>query len=141
MNDSRSRRIGWGTAFFAFAILFVSAVMLYLAPDHSSLNWLENQVKAIVTLGVPILGMIIVARQPRHLLGWLWMFYGLFVGFRTLGHAIYYFNGSQPTGYSPVGFFLLWSTEPANFAAISCLILLMLWFPDGNLPSRRRRAI
>jgi hypothetical protein len=141
MNDSWSRRIGWGTAFFAFAILFISTMILYLAPGHSNLNWLENQVKAIVTLGAPILGVIIVIRRPRHRIGWLWMIYGLVVGLRTLGHADYYFNGSQPIGYSPLEFFLLWSTEPANYGAFCCLILLMLWFTDGNLPSPRWRFL
>ena len=89
MSDIWLRRIAWGMAFFAFVILFISAVMLFLAPDHSSLSWLENQVKAVMTLGVPILGLIIVTKQPRHRVGWLWIMYGIVVGLRENSRLIY----------------------------------------------------
>ena len=141
MSDIWLERVARRLAIPALGILIVSAVMLFLAPDQSSLNWLENQVKAIVTLGAPIIGLIIVARQPRNRVGWIWIIYGVFAGFRTLGHAIYYFGGSQPTGYSALEYFLLWSTEPANIASFICLILLMLWFPDGQLVSRKWRFL
>lgn len=141
MNDKGYRLLAWGTAITALVMLIISAVMLFLAPDLSSGNWLENQVKSVVTLGAPILGLIIVTRQPRQRIGWLWVVYGLVVGLRTLGHAIYFYAGSQSTGYSDLEYFFLWATEPANFAGFVCLILLMLWFPDGNLLSRRWRFL
>jgi hypothetical protein len=141
MKDIWIRRTGWEIALLASICLIVSGIMLYLAPDHTSFNWLENQVKAIVTIGAPILGVIILNRQPRHRIGWLWIVYGMTIGFRTLGHAIYYYNGSQFSGYSALAYFFLWSTEPANLAGFACLILLMLWFPDGELPSRRWRFL
>ena len=141
MSDIWLRRIAWGTASFAIVILITSIVILLLAPDRSSLGWLGSQGSGIVALGAPILGVIIAARQPRNRMGWLWIIYGLLVGVRSLGHAVYYFGGSQPAGYSALEYFLLWSTEPANIAVLACLILLMLWFPDGQLPSRRWRFL
>ena len=157
VNDVWSRRAGYLSAIIVLALLCVSAVMLALAPQLSNGAWLENQVKAVVTLGAPILGMIILARQPRNRVAWLWIVYGLAVGLRALGHAIYFSNGSQPAGYSALENFLLWFTETANIAVqaaltghrvltaniaeFGCLILLMLWFPDGKLPSRRWRFL
>ena len=141
MRDIWLRRIAWGMASFAIVILITSIAMLLLAPDRSSLGWLGSQGSGIVALGAPILGVIIATRQPRNRMGWLWIIYGMIVGVRSLGHAIYYFGGSQPAGYSAVEYFLLWATEPANFAMLACLILLMLWFPDGQLPSRRWRFL
>jgi hypothetical protein len=137
MSDSWLRRIAWGTGSFAIIIIIISVILLFLAPDHAS--WIL--VTAFVTLGAPILGAIIVTRQPRNRIGWLWIVYGLAVGFRSLGHGIYYFSGAQSTGYSALQYFLLWLTEPTNLATIACLILLMLWFPDGQLPSRRWRFL
>ena len=141
MSDIWLRRIAWGVASFAIVILITSIAILLLAPDRSSLGWLGSQGSGIVALGAPILGVIIAARQPRNRVGWLWIIYGLLVGVRSLGHAVYYFGGSQPAGYSALEYFLLWSTEPANIAVLACLILLMLWFPDGQLPSRRWRFL
>ena len=141
MKDIWVRRTVWGAALITWCLLIVSGIMLYLAPDHTSFNWFENQVKAIVTIGAPIMGVILLNRQPRHRVGWLWIVYGLTIGFRTLGHAIYYYNGSQFSGYSALEYFFLWSTEPANLAGFAWLILLMLWFPDGKLPSRRWRFL
>jgi len=141
MSDIWLRRIAWGMASFAIVILITSIAILLLAPDRSSLGWLGSQGSGIVALGAPILGVIIAARQPRNRMGWLWIIYGLLVGVRSLGHAIYYFGGSRPAGYSALEYFLLWSTEPANLTLIACLILLLLWFPDGQLPSRRWRFL
>ena len=115
--------------------------MLLLAPDFSKLNWLGTLIGGFVALGAPILGIIIVIRRPRHRVGWLWLVYGLLVGLRTLGHAIYYYGDSQPTGYSALEYFLLWSTELANITSVICLILLVLWFPDGQLISRSWRFL
>jgi hypothetical protein len=141
MNDIALRRFAWGTAFFAFVILIISMIMLFLAPEPSSLNWLGTQGSGIVAMGAPILGVIIATRQPRNRIAWLWIIYGLLVGIRSLGHAVYYINGSQPAEYSALEYFLLWLTEPANLAILGCLILLLLWFPNGQLPSRRWRFL
>ena len=141
MSDITLRRTVWGTALTAIAILIISTVMLFLVPEHSSLNWLWTLVSGIVAMGAPILGVIIATRQPRNRITWLWIIYGLLVGLRLLGHTIYYINSSQPTGYSAPEYFLLWMTEPTNISILACLILLLLWFPDGQLPSRRWRFL
>ena len=135
------RRIAWGTAISALIILIVAVTLLFLAPDQSNLDLFRIQVSSFVALGAPFLGVLIVTRQPRNPIGWLWIVYGLVVGFRSLGHGIYYFSGAQPTGYSALEYFMLWLTEPANLATIACLILLMLWFPDGQLPSHHWRFL
>ena len=135
------RRLAWGMALFEIVLLTIMAIMLFLAPDHSSENWLFVQVRAIVALGAPILGLLIVTKQPHNRIGWLWMAYGLITIFLLAGSAIYYLGGSQPAGYSALEYFLLWSSEAANLAALVCMPLLLLWFPNGQLVSRRWRII
>jgi hypothetical protein len=73
--------------------------------------------------------------------GWLFLILGVLVSFRGLGYAIYFGNGAQAVGYSPLELFLLWFTELTNVAAQVGQALLLLWFPDGQLPSRRWRFL
>lgn len=142
MSDFWLKRIAWGMALLAVVILLISAVMLSLATGYTnSLSWLENQVRAIVSLGAPLLGLIIVLRLPRQRIGWLWLVFGLAAGLRTLAHAIYYYGGAQPGGYSALVYFLLWFSELGTLISFSCVILLLLWFPDGQLISPRWRLL
>ena len=141
MSNTWLRRTAWGTALTAIAILLTSTVIFFLVPDRYKIEWLGFLVSIFAALGGPTLGLIIIKRQPRNRIGWLWIFYGLLVSFRSLGHAIYYLNGAQPVGYSMLEYFLLWLTEPTNLSIFPCLILLLLWFPDGQLPSRRWRFL
>jgi hypothetical protein len=141
MNETWLRRLAWGLALYAVIVSVVSAVWLFSTADYTRLSWLEVQVRTIVNLGAPILGLIIVRQQPRQRVGWLFLILGVLVSFRGLGYAIYFGNGAQAVGYSPLELFLLWFTELTNLAALVGQALLLLWFPDGQLPSRRWRFL
>ena len=141
MSNSWLRRITWGAALLAIVILIVSVITLVSAPVPASVAWLASLASSVVALGAPIIGLIIVARQARNRIGWLWIIYALLVGVRSLGHGIYYASGAQPTGYSSLERFFLWATEGANLAVLVLFILLLLWFPDGRPPSRRWRVL
>jgi hypothetical protein len=137
MKETWLRRTAWILAIAALALLAVAAILALLVPDPNSVAWWEPLISSLAAMGAPILGLVIVLRQPRNRYGWLWLAYALFIAIRTLSLAFYFFNHMQPTGYSPLGYFLLWLSEPVNLASITCMILLILWFPDGKLPSRR----
>jgi hypothetical protein len=136
MSNKWLHRLAWGLALYTVTASIVAAVWLFWAADYTRLSWLEPQVRTIVNLGAPILGLVIVRQQPRQRVGWLFLILGVLVSFRGLGYAIYFGNGAQAVGYSPLELFLLWFTELTNVAALVGQALLLLWFPDGQLPSR-----
>jgi hypothetical protein len=141
MKETLLQRAAWTLALMALAILAIAAVLLLLVPAPFNTSWWEPVVKAFVTMGAPILGLLILIRRPRDRYGWLWLVYALFTAIRTLSLAFFFFNHSQSTGYSFLGYFLLWLSEPSTIATFLCMILLILWFPDGQLPLRRWRFL
>jgi hypothetical protein len=102
MNDKWLHRLAWGLALYTVTASIVTAVWLFWAADYTRLSWLEPQVRTIVNLGAPILGLVIVRQQPRQRVGWLFLILGVLVSFRGLGYAIYFGNGAQAVGYSPL---------------------------------------
>jgi hypothetical protein len=141
MKETWLRSIGWILAVAALALLAVAAVLSILTPIPSDISWWQGAVTAFVNMGAPILGLLIVRSRPRNRYGWLWLMYALINGVLTLSLAFYYANHSQSAGYSPLGYFLLWLNGPTTIGAALCQILLILWFPDGSLPSRRWRFL
>lgn len=141
MSDYWLRRVGWGTAVVSLIILIVSILILWLAPGQAAPVWQHVEVSLFSALGAPVLGLLILMKQPRQRIGWLWIIYGLAIGLTALGNAIYFYGGSQPAGYSALEYFLLWVTQPANVTTLICLVLLILWFPDGQLVLRRWRFL
>ena len=79
MNDQWLRRLAWGLALYTVIASLVATVWLFWAADYTRLNWLEPQVRTIVNLGAPILGLIIVRQQPRQRVGWLFLILGVLV--------------------------------------------------------------
>ena len=67
-------------------------------------------------------------------MGWLWALEHWDMGSIILA-------APSADGYSSLEQFFLWSTETATFVGFACLILLMLWFPNGQLLSRRWRLL
>jgi hypothetical protein len=141
MGDLWLRRLAWFLALTGLALLAIAAILLLQTPALSNASWWEPLVKAFATLGAPILGLVIVLRGPRNRIGWLWLAYAAFTATRALSLAYFFINHSRFSGYPPLGYFLLWLSEPANIATLLCMILLILWFPDGQLPSRRWRFL
>jgi signal transduction histidine kinase len=116
----------------------------FIPPDLQSAvpSWTFSDVlSAVVNLGTPLLGVLLVLRRPENRIGWLFLFVGvvlattLFAGAYAT-HALLVDPGSVPGG-ELAGWIgnVLW---PLPFSA---LVLLFLWFPTGAIPSRRWRPI
>jgi hypothetical protein len=93
-------------------------------------------------LGSAAIGLLIIRRHPRHLVGWLFCYLALTMaifGFAS-EYAIYGLVLSQPT--LPGAYFMGWLQNWVLYLAFpAALALPYLFFPDGKLLSPRWRPV
>lgn len=89
------------------------------------------------------LGALVLSRHPRHPIGWLLAGLGLINSIEVLNVGyLAYLSRALPGGVSSVPDFALWSLFWVHVPRLLVpLTLLLLLFPDGELLSRRWRAI
>src|SRR5919202_4868848 len=86
-------------------------------------------------------GALIATRRPSHPIGWLFLAMGFTYQVRTLAGGVaisLWVAGVAVPG--PLASVLLWALTFWS-VSITPLLLVLLLFPDGRLPSRRWRAV
>jgi hypothetical protein len=94
----------------------------------------------VLSLGFPTVGALIVSRLPTNPIGWIFCGTGLLYaaqGF-TVAYADYALNENFAF---PGGEYVAWFSSCVWFAGLTLGVLLILLFPDGQLPSRRWRLV
>jgi hypothetical protein len=95
-------------------------------------------VEALGVLGAPLLGALIVWRQPTNRYGWVWCLPGLAAAVRGAAFAYeiwaWYVAPIQPGGYEAA-----WVGTLTDALYFGLLPLTLLVFPDGRPPSPRWR--
>jgi signal transduction histidine kinase len=125
----------------------VSALVLIFVDRGTDLpndvaTWSASDVLDLfVSLGVPILGIVIVNKRPRNAIGWIFICAGIAIGLASFSqvyalHALRADPGSLPAGRA-----LAWVSNVVWPIPLAALILLFLLFPTGHLPSLRWRPV
>lgn len=120
----------------ATTLLLLAAVVLFLANGQPL--WLLASVVVIVPLAA---GLFVVVKRPGNLIGGLLLFDALLCALSAFvqpyaRHAIVVTPGSLPGAR----YAALW--DNANWPSLyAAMVALVLFFPDGRLPSRRWRLI
>jgi hypothetical protein len=135
-----------GAMFVAGAILTVLSLYVTAPAAQPSSDWgtggaIGNLLILAPFLAFTIVGALIASRRPENPIGWICLVAGLFWTLIALGDQ-YTAYGLATTGVDPF---------PAAVAALSqwlwvppvglLSIYLILFFPDGRLPSRRWRPL
>src|SRR5215211_5812878 len=116
--------------------LFLFALNLSYSGAHVFDHWLQNAVQAG---SFSIIGAIIASRLPANPVGWLFCAAActIAVAYLSAEYAIYTLV-ARPDSL-PIGEALAWLAFWVWIPSIGCIVLSVLLFPNGRLPSPRWR--
>ena len=146
MSTWTAKRVAWAIGGFSLVLMVATLVLMFVdrgadLPDNVG-SWGPDDVfDVVVTLGVPILGIIVVTKQPKNAIVWLFLGAGVALGLGTFGqtyalHALVAEPGSIPAGRA-----LGWMSKVVWPIPIAALILLFLLFPTGHPVTPRWRIV
>jgi hypothetical protein len=133
-------RLAWATWAVAIALVATGVGMLlavhYRSPGVPAYYyWRESSLQPTA---YAVLGLVIATRRPRHPIGWLLMGLGV-IGSMQLVAGQY--ATLADAADLPGRLYGLWASSLAQASVVSLIMLLLLLFPTGRVPSPRWRPV
>ena len=144
MTGRRATRIvivALSVAALALAALIVFFVQARRAGFSSSIFSYSDLAQQLPGLAFLIVGAVLAIRRPENRVGWICLANGMFqvLGWAAVqyaAHGLVVDPGSLPGSLA-----FAVATEAAFAPAFVLIVLLLVTFPDGRLPSRRWRVV
>jgi signal transduction histidine kinase len=127
--------------------LTIGALIVLFIDRHASLptgtgSWsLSTVLDAVVNLGTPALGVLLVIRRPENRIGRLFLAVGLVLGTSQFANAYAVHALRVAPGSLPAGNLAGWLGNALWPFPLTALVLVFLWFPTGRIPSPRWRPV
>lgn len=141
MTTPAAGRVAW--ALVGLALIVVALGLVLAAANGTPLSLADESLLLIpLAVGFPLVGALVASRQPRNAIAWVYLGGGLGAGLAlfVFGYAQYALI-TRP-GTLPGGRAVAWvSSWVWLTGATPILTFGLLLFPDGRLPSPRRRPL
>jgi hypothetical protein len=139
-GTGRASRLAWTLCILALALV-AGSVLLWVLNDYSARDLIADGSHlgdALVALTFPVVGALIVSRQPGNPVGWLFCVAGAAEALTELATS-YSVHALRSSPRVPGGQVAAWLGSIGWIPSLSLIVFLMLLFPSGALPSARWR--
>ncbi len=147
VSDKALRRLAWAVWWFLVAMMVVALPLSFLDQEVAAESWgsggnVGEFVFAGVVMVFPLVGLLILRRQPRNPVGWLLMAVGLTWGVGALADNYAAYGLLVNPGSVPAPDIVAALNEGSWVPWIGSMgTFLILLYPDGHLPSPRWRPV
>jgi hypothetical protein len=138
----RVQAAAWAMA--ALAVLMLLPMLVLLGLNASRVGTSKTDAAAILAVAVVVCagtGRLITSRVPGNAIGWLLGLLGLTVVFSLLAEQYAVYGLATAPGSLPAAKLVGSTAGGAAGLTVILLLVLVLLFPDGRLPSRRWRPV
>jgi serine phosphatase RsbU (regulator of sigma subunit) len=133
----RPRTLAWSFPVLSAALVVVTVLVAVQASALRAGAEISTTVPLVVLpLVFPTVGVLIARRDPSNPVGWLFCVVGAAGGVLLTAGAV---AVAEPA--LPGRDWAAWSTEWLYAVMLGALALVLLYFPNGRLPSRRWRVV
>jgi GAF domain-containing protein len=133
----RPRTLAWSFPVLSAALVVVTVLVAVQASALRADAEISTTVPLVVLpLVFPTVGVLIARRNPSNPVGWLFCIVGAAGGALLTAGAV---AVAEPA--LPGRDWAAWSTEWLYAVVLGALALVLLYFPNGRLPSRRWRVV
>ena len=138
VSERGAARLAWALTALSTVLLVLAVVLLLLNRD---LGFKALSPHLFLVPGFAVVGLVLAVRRPGNAIGWL--FVGMGVVAAVQAFAFEYAARALVTapGSLPAAAWMAWVATWTFLLSLPALALLLLWFPDGRVPSPRWRVV